>query len=60
MSLILNVQASMESWPEKKKALKKGIAGTNVYIKSSEHHPHWGLKEISDIKWSLEKNNVAV
>jgi len=29
--------------------LKKGIAGTDVYIKSSEHHPHRGLKEIYDI-----------
>ena len=34
---------------EIKKALKKGIAGTDVYIKSSEHHPHRGLKEIYDI-----------
>ncbi|KXG78407.1 hypothetical protein AN618_04740 [Fervidicola ferrireducens] len=34
---------------EIKKALKKGIAGTDVCIKSSEHHPHRGLKEIYDI-----------
>lgn len=34
---------------EIKKGLKKGISGTDVAIRSSEHHPHRGLKEIYDI-----------
>ncbi|MCG0274912.1 MAG: nickel pincer cofactor biosynthesis protein LarC [Thermosediminibacteraceae bacterium] len=34
---------------EIRKASKKGIMGTDVYIKSSEHHPHRGLKEIYEI-----------
>ncbi|ADL07169.1 nickel pincer cofactor biosynthesis protein LarC [Thermosediminibacter oceani] len=34
---------------EIKKSVKKGIFGTDVYIKCHEHHPHRGLKEIYGI-----------
>lgn len=34
---------------EIKKGLKGGITGTNVNIKTHEHHPHRGLKQIYEI-----------
>ncbi len=34
---------------EIKKALKGGITGTDVIIKTHEHHPHRGLKQIYEI-----------
>lgn len=40
---------------EIKKEAKRGITGTNVYVRSSEHHPHRGLKEIYEI---LEESSL--
>jgi uncharacterized protein (TIGR00299 family) protein len=34
---------------EIKKSLKGGITGTDVFIKTHEHHPHRGLKQIHEI-----------
>lgn len=34
---------------EIKKSIKGGITGTDVYVKTHEHHPHRGLKEIYEI-----------
>ncbi len=34
---------------EIKKSIKSGITGTDVYVKTHEHHPHRGLKEIYEI-----------
>lgn len=34
---------------EIKKSVKGGITGTDVYVKTHEHHPHRGLKDIYEI-----------
>ena len=34
---------------EIEKTLKDGITGTNVIVKTHEHHPHRGLKQIYEI-----------